>query len=117
MKIIVVDDETVIADIIVESIEDEGLEAKALYSGNQAIKYLQSNTADLILSDIKMPDGTGVDLLDWVVKSNNKNPVMFMSGFSEFSSEELLAKGAVKIFSKPINFDDVIKEMLDYLNK
>jgi DNA-binding NtrC family response regulator len=117
MKIIVVDDESVIADIIVESIEDEGVEAKAFYSGNQAIKYLESHTADLILSDIKMSDGSGVDLLEYVVNSKNPAAVMLMTGFSKYSADELVSKGAIKIFPKPINFDDVIKEMIDHIKK
>lgn len=115
MKILVVDDESTIADILVESFEDEGVDAKALYSGNQAIKFLQSNSVDLILSDIKMPDGTGIDLLESVTISTKKPALMFMTGYSEFSSDELLSKGALKVFTKPIDFDNVIEEILGFL--
>jgi len=117
MKILVVDDESTIADILVESFEDEGAQAKALYSGNQAIKYLKSNSVDLILSDIKMPDGTGIDLLEYVTESKNSAALMFMTGYSEFSSDELISKGAIKVFTKPIDFDNVVDEIIGYIKK
>lgn len=117
MQILVVDDESTIADILVESFEDEGITAKALYSGNQAINFLKDNPVDLILSDIKMPDGTGIDLLESLNKDSHKPKLMFMTGYSEFSSNELQAKGALKVFTKPIDFDNVIEEIIQYLNK
>ena len=117
MKILVVDDESTIADILVESFEDEGAEAKALYSVNQVIEYLKSNIVDLILSDIKMPDGTGIDILEYVTESKNSAELMFMTGYSEFSSDELISKGAIKVFTKPIDFDNVIDEIIGYIKK
>jgi DNA-binding NtrC family response regulator len=117
MKILVVDDESTIADILVESFEDEGAQAKALYSGNHAIKYLKSNSVDLILSDIKMPDGTGIDLLEYVTENKNSAALMFMTGYSEFSSDELVSKGAIKVFTKPIDLDNVIDEIIGYIKK
>jgi CheY-like chemotaxis protein len=118
MKILVVDDESTIADILVESFEDEGAQAKALYSGNQAIKYLESNTVDIILSDIKMPDGTGIDLLESLNADKTKDiSLMFMTGYSEFSTEELVSKGAIKVFTKPIDFDNVIEEIINFKKK
>lgn len=117
MKILIVDDESTIADILVESFEDEGIDAKALYSGNQAIKYLQNNQVDLVLSDIKMPDGTGIDLLESLIQSQKETSLMFMTGYSEFSSIELVEKGAIKVFTKPIDFDLVIDEIVEFLKK
>ncbi|MEX0798040.1 MAG: response regulator, partial [Bacteriovoracaceae bacterium] len=62
-KLLIVDDETSIADLMRDALEIEGFEAYAVYSGNQAIEFLAKREVDLVVSDVRMPDGDGLFLL------------------------------------------------------
>lgn len=91
-ELLIVDDEKSIADILCETFEDEGVKVHALYSGNEAIDFVRNNSVKLILSDIQMPNGTGIDLIDALSKMNNAPQIFFMTGYTEYSKEELTKK-------------------------
>ncbi len=115
MKVLVVDDETTIADIITETFIDEGLDAHALYSGNQAIEFLKKEEVVFVLSDVRMPDGDGLTVAQTIQEMGINTKLMFMTGYSEYSEDDLKAKGALKVFSKPIDFDVVVMEVVDFI--
>jgi len=115
MKVLVVDDETTIADIITETFIDEGLNAHALYSGNQAIEFLKKEEVVFILSDVRMPDGDGLSLAKAIQDMKLDTKLMFMTGYSEYSEEDLRARGALRVFSKPIDFDLVVMEVVNFI--
>lgn len=109
VSLLIVDDEQSIADILCETFEDEDIQSHALYCGNDAFEYVQSNNVKLILSDIQMPNGTGIELLDKIKQLENPPQIMFMTGYSEFSKNELLERGAIEVFSKPVDLDELIE--------
>jgi DNA-binding response OmpR family regulator len=55
-----------------------------------------------------MPDGDGVQLLEFVSANFKKIPVLLLSGFTEKSEEELLKLGARKLLLKPTDIDSLI---------
>lgn len=114
-KLLIVDDEQSIADILCETFEDEDIQSHALYCGNDAYEYLLTNEVSLILSDIQMPNGTGIELLDKMNKLENPPKIMFMTGYSEFSKDELLKKGAIEVFSKPVDLEVLISKVINVL--
>lgn len=114
-SLLIVDDEQSIADILCETFEDEDIKSHALYCGNDAFKYVQENDISLILSDVQMPNGTGIELLENLNKLENPPKIMFMTGYSEYSKEELLAKGALDVFSKPVDLEQLIQKILNIL--
>ncbi len=107
--ILLVDDEKDICEKIATSFELEDLKCITAYSGNQAIELLKSNPdVCFVISDIRMPDGDGVHLLEFVSANFEKVPVLLLSGFTERSEEELLKLGARKLLLKPTDIDDLI---------
>ena len=80
------------------------------HSGNKAIDILRLNPqVELIVSDIKMPDGDGLKLIDFVKNELDKKvPIIMLSAFSETPEAELLERGALRLISKPVNIDDLI---------
>ncbi|MBC77817.1 MAG: hypothetical protein CME64_17560 [Halobacteriovoraceae bacterium] len=107
-KILIVDDETSIADLMKDAFDFEGFEAHSLYSGNQAISFLKENPIDLIISDVRMPDGDGLKLLEYVNSMETPPKVVFITGHSEYTSESLKGSGAVEVFFKPLVVDQFI---------
>ncbi|MBG60847.1 MAG: hypothetical protein CME67_00710 [Halobacteriovoraceae bacterium] len=112
-KILVVDDETSIADLMKDAFEFEGFQAHSLYSGNQAINFLKDNAVDLIISDVRMPDGDGLKLLEAVNCMDSPPKLVFITGHSEYTAESLKENGAAEVFFKPLIVDQFIKKIKD----
>lgn len=110
-KLLIVDDEVSIADILCETFEDEDIHSLAMYSGNEAIEYLNNNKVDLILSDIQMPNGTGIDILNHIQTLEEPPKIIMMTGYTEYSKDELIGKGALEVFSKPVDLENLIEHV------
>ena len=112
MKLLIVDDETSIAELLAEVFVVEGFECDCAYSGNKAIDLIGNNKYDLVISDVKMGDGDGPYLLKHIKDNDLNLPLLFITGHSEFSEEELKDKGALRVFYKPLDLDQFIQEIV-----
>ena len=108
--ILIVDDEVDICEKLATCFELEDFIVLTAHSGNKAIDILRLNPqVELIVSDIKMPDGDGLKLIDFVKNELDKKvPIIMLSAFSETPEAELLERGALRLISKPVNIDDLI---------
>lgn len=73
-------------------------------NGMAAMEWLSKseNRVDVILSDVRMPTGDGVWLLDSLKKLGDIPPFFFITGYADVGAEEAIAKGAREMVSKPI---------------
>ena len=109
---LVVDDEVDLCEILQFDLEDEGYKTLIAHNAEQALTAKAQNSIDIIISDIRMPGGDGVYLLDQIRKQHPRNPpVIFVSGFADITLEEAFHKGVNGLFSKPIE----TTELLDHL--
>lgn len=70
--------------------------------GNEALKLLENNEINLVLSDVNMPNGNGIELLEEIKRRNAFLPVvMFITQYGDISLEEAYNKGADAVFAKP----------------
>lgn len=113
-RVLIVDDETSIADLMKDALEFEGLDCHALYSGNQAINYLKEHEVDLIISDVRMPDGDGLALLEFANTLKQPPKLIFITGHSDHSEQVLRDKGALDVKFKPLIVDDFIAEIKSF---
>lgn len=107
---LVVDDETDLRDIIASELEFMG--GKSFQAENiiSAQKIISAHKIDLIISDIRMPGGTGIDLLKIVKAHDPFSPsVMLITGFADVTMEDALDMGAETLISKPFKLDDLIR--------
>lgn len=108
MKILIVDDEIDILEILESTFSMFGFDAKTAKSGNEALEVLKSFPADTVISDIRMPDGNGIELLQALKKENVNQPkVIFLSGFTDQPPEELFEMGVDGFFKKPFNASEI----------
>ena len=112
-RILIIDDERELCDLVAMDLEAEGFEVTTKYSGNQAIAELEAHPAfDLILSDVRMADGDGVALLNFVqTMSEPRPPILMISGFSDINEAQIISKGGRGLLSKPIDFDVLIERI------
>lgn len=111
--LLVVDDEADLRDIVASELEFMGARVFQAENISNAQKVLKENAVDLIVSDIRMPGGTGVDLLE-IVKAKNVEvpPVILITGFADITTEDAFDKGAEALINKPFKLDDLIKTVV-----
>lgn len=106
IKILVVDDEDMLRTNLKMELEFDNYCVFEANSGNEAFKIIQSQDFHLVLSDVRMPDGDGVDLLKSISKMSKNRPYVFLiSGFSHITSEEAKELGAVDLLNKPLDIE------------
>ncbi len=116
-SILVVDDEIDLREIIASEFQYLGADVFVAGSILVAQDILKDQKIDLVISDIRMPGGSGVELLDFVKKNpNSKTAMILISGFADFSFQEALIKGVDGYISKPFQLDDIISSASKCLN-
>lgn len=105
-KVLVVDDEGELAELIEFELQARGFEAVNVTSGVGALKHLEKEKVDVVLTDVRMPGVDGVLLLKEIQKlsGSNKPTVILMTGFADIQESEAKQLGAVALLSKPIDY-------------
>jgi DNA-binding response OmpR family regulator len=117
-RILIVDDESGIRDSLKDYFELEGFDVVTAQSGNEAIALITASHFDLVLSDIRMPNGDGRYLLKSIRQLNFSQPVVvLMSGYSDLSLEEAFAEGAADLIPKPFNPVELLNNVKSYLRE
>ncbi|GEM02570.1 two-component system, OmpR family, response regulator VicR [Halolactibacillus halophilus] len=107
-KILVVDDEKPIADILKFNLEKEGYEVICAYDGDEAIAKTQAENPDLILLDIMLPNKDGNEVCREVRKTHNMPIIMLTAKDSEIDKVLGLELGADDYVTKPFSNREVI---------
>jgi len=103
-RILIVDDEEGIRDILQQILEMERFRVVTAKRGDEAIAVLKNNTIDLVVTDIMMPGMSGLDLLTSVKKEFPAIPVVLITGYpGNYSTHDTIAAGADGYFSKPFH--------------
>lgn len=114
MKIIVVDDEPIIADTLVNILNGEGHSALAVSDGASAVKWAAMVSPEVVVSDVIMPGMNGVETAKAIMKILPQCRVILFSG--QAASTDLLAKAraegySFEVLAKPINPDTLLKKL------
>ena len=108
--VLVVDDEKDLCEIIATELHDHGAETRLAHSVNGALQVLDSQTVDLVVSDIRMPGGaSGIELLTTIHSRWSELPVVMISGYADIPDDEILRRGAQALVSKPFDFDELVR--------
>ncbi|MEH7493307.1 response regulator transcription factor [Neobacillus niacini] len=112
-QLLIVDDEKYAVRGVQTGVQWEKLNISTIhvaYNIRQAKKTISSNPIDLMICDIEMPQGTGLDLLKWVREHYPKVETVFVSCHAEFSyAQEALRLGSFNYLLKPVDYDELEK--------
>jgi len=104
VNVLVADDERGIRDTISLRFKKFGFNIDTAASGNEAWQMLEKNRYDIVITDIRMPNGNGLELLERIKERNIDFPkVYFISGFADLSLEDVFDLGADGLFAKPFS--------------
>ena len=108
LRILVVEDEPDLREILVMVFEQEGSQVMSAKDGNEAWSLVQSQSPDFVISDVRMPNCDGIQFLETVRKNHPTQPPIFLAtGFADINEEQAVQKGAVSLISKPFNINDL----------
>lgn len=106
LKLLLVDDDGLIRHTVRRAMTDLGWAVTAVASAVTATEALLEHEFDLILSDVMMPEMTGLELASWVQQRALSTPVVLMSGLADEELRRRATKaGAVELLSKPVRKD------------
>ena len=118
MKVLIVDDNESITEVVKDFFEFENIECKTINDSQSGLVEIKNNDYDLILLDIAMPNLTGLDILHELKrqKIENKNIIIFTASvFKPELINEFLQVGVKEVLSKPISIEKMDQIRLKYL--
>ncbi|MFH1076697.1 MAG: response regulator [Pseudomonadota bacterium] len=109
MKILIVDDEKKIADLLAERLSIRGFAALPVYDGLSALDLLATGDFDGMVLDLRLPDIDGIEILRRVSKNLTDMRVVILSGHgNEKDFKTCIELGAIACFNKPANIAHLI---------
>jgi DNA-binding NtrC family response regulator len=120
MNILIVEDEANQRKLLKKILSKEGYVVEEAGNGEEAISFFFKGNFDLVLLDRKLPDKTGIEVLQDIKKINPVVPVIIITAFANVDNAvEAMKEGAFHYLTKPIDSDEltlIIKKAFDNLN-
>jgi len=109
-RILVVDDEAHIRELLEITLVKMGMDVDSAESLTSARQYFSQNSYSLVLTDMRLPDGLGLELVEEVAKSNKNTPIAVITAFGSTDNAVIALKaGAFDYVSKPVSLDQLRK--------
>jgi two-component system response regulator PilR (NtrC family) len=109
MKILIVDDEDVLQDVLSSLLEGEGYDTRSARTGKEALTCLEDEDVDLVLLDLMLPDAKGLDLLRKIREEDPEQVIVVITAFSSVEGAiQAMRDGAFHYIPKPFKNDEVL---------
>jgi len=107
-SILIIDDEEAQRNILKGYLEKKGFKIFSASSGSEGVKSVQNNIIDIVLSDYKMPDITGLEVLELVKKINPEVSFVILTAYGTIENAvKAIRLGAFDYISKPVDLDEL----------
>lgn len=117
-KILVIDDQRSIRNTLKDILELEGYEVELAENGKDGIEIFLESKYDLVLSDIKMPEMDGLEVLSKIMEVHSDVPVVMISGHGNIDTAvESIKKGAYDFIEKPLDLNRLLITVKNALEK
>lgn len=114
--ILIVEDDITFGMMLKTWLGKKGFEVSSESNIARARKHIESQTVDLVLSDLRLPDYEGIDLLKWMNEREMDIPLIIMTGYADIQSAVLAMKlGARDYIAKPVNPEELLKKISEAL--
>jgi two-component system response regulator HydG len=108
-NILIIDDDTAFCQMLQKFLAKKGYDVVASYSAPDAKREFEGQNFDVILTDLRLPDYDGIQLLSDIKSSNPSTAVIVMTGYAEVGSAvQAMKKGAFDYISKPFTPENIV---------
>ncbi len=109
-KLLVIDDEPAIREGVRRILESESFQVETFASGHAALERIKQEPFDLVITDLKMPGISGMEVLKAIKEIQPDLPVIFITGYSSVDSAvEVMKLGAVDYIAKPFTPEEMLQ--------
>ncbi|MRT92449.1 sigma-54 dependent transcriptional regulator [Ancylomarina sp. 16SWW S1-10-2] len=108
-KILIIDDDPTICIMLQGLLNKKGFESDIAFSANEGLKKFKSFKPNLVISDFRLPDINGLDLLKQIKSLNPHTPVIIMTSYAEIrTAVNAIKLGAYEYITKPLNPEEIL---------
>jgi DNA-binding NtrC family response regulator len=108
-RILIVDDDPYFLRVLSRILTGENFQVKTAEGAVEAAQLLQQNAFDLVISDLRLPDGDGLSILQEIRKSGSEMPVVILTAYGEVDSYlESMNAGATEYLNKPVKCEELL---------
>lgn len=104
-RVLVVDDERAVAAAVARRLEKDGAVCVTSFAGDDAIAQLAADRYDLVVTDVRMPQRSGLDVLDAAQALPEPPALLFLAADGDVSTADALSRGADGLVRKPIDVE------------
>ena len=116
-KVLIAEDEVMVRELLTSYLERRGMQVVAASNGREALEEFRKDHFDLILSDVKMPELSGLQLLVAIKDINPRTPIVLISGYGEIETVVAALKaGAENFLTKPLKMEKLFKVLQQSLD-
>lgn len=120
-RVLIIEDDEEMRALLRDVIEEDGYKTDSVNNGSEAFRKLVKESFDLIITDIRMPGLTGLDILPGMKKLHPEAPIIIITAFgSEEVQRKALERGATVYLEKPLRFHELrtlIREIISSKEK
>lgn len=117
-KVLIIEDDKIISDGLKQALEDEGYEVKCAYDGENGLFMIRTESPELVILDIMMPNMNGFEVTTEVRRQGDSVPIIVLSARTE-SLDKIrgLDLGADDYVTKPFDLDELMARVRRFLKK
>ena len=114
-KILVVDDEPDLRELLADGFEYAGHQSYLACNGREAYDLCSSEEFDAVISDVRMPGGSGIELLERLRNTKTPPEVFLVTGYADITKDIAIKKGAANLLTKPYDIIELCASVLNAL--
>ena len=108
LKLLLLDDEPIVGKRLKPALTKIGCEVEAFENPNDALKRIDEKEFDIVVTDIRMEEMDGLEILEYVRKRSSRTKVIMITGYAMMeTAREAMEKGAFDFIAKPFQPDDL----------
>ncbi len=116
-KILIVDDESMICDLLKRSLEMEGFETDTAENGLVGLQKCTDDSFDLVVSDILMPEMDGITMMEKIKVAHPDMPIILITGYAkQYTARKATESGATDFLTKPFRNAEIMRSVRKALN-
>ena len=108
LEILVLDDEPIVGDRLKPFLEGEGHQVEVFVDPKEALKRLKAKEFDIVLTDVRMENIDGIQVLERVRAKSDRTKVLMITGYATVElARQALSKGVFDFIAKPFKLEDI----------